>query len=86
MAIFISLRCELRGEGRSEFSKTRCWSDDNDEPWVLAADTKRSASDCMNDLFSDAKDAGWRKVNGGWVCPNCIKHTATQTDDSEHRA
>jgi hypothetical protein len=36
MAIFITLRCGGRGEGRSEFGKYRCWSDDNDDPYVLA--------------------------------------------------
>ncbi|WP_308317764.1 hypothetical protein [Serratia marcescens] len=74
MAIFISLRCEMRGEGRAVWSGTRCWSDDNDDPHVMADDTKKSAADCMTLLFSDAKEAGWKKINGGWVCPNCQKH------------
>lgn len=32
MAIFISLRCGLRGEGRDIHSGAQCWSDDNDDP------------------------------------------------------
>lgn len=86
MAIFITLRCGLRGEGRSSFSGTRCWSDDNDDPWVLAADTKRSACDSLTELFQDAQDAGWLKVKGEWVCPNCLKHSANQADGTKENA
>ncbi|EBU2945688.1 hypothetical protein CT090_20745 [Salmonella enterica subsp. enterica] len=81
MAIFISLRCELRGEGRDVHSGTRCWSDNNDDPWVLAADTKHSANDSLTSLFQDAQDAGWKRIRGGWVCPNCIKYSAELHDD-----
>lgn len=75
MAVFISLRCEERGEGRCKYSGTRCLSDDNDDPWVMADDTKKSAAACMSELFADAKKSGWKKTNGGWVCPNCQKYT-----------
>jgi len=74
MAIFISLRCEERGDGRSPYGGTRCWSDDNNDPWTMADDTKKSADACMSELFAEAKEAGWKKVNGGWVCPACQKH------------
>ena len=80
MAIFISLRCGLRGEGRDVHSGTRCWSDDNDDPWVLAADTKRSTTDSLTELFQDAQDAGWQKIKGEWICPNCIKHSTGLPD------
>ncbi|MBF2790588.1 hypothetical protein ISN40_10235 [Enterobacter asburiae] len=76
MAIFITLRCEGRGEGRSEFGKYRCWSDDNDDPYVLAGDTKKDAYLSLEDLFTDAKSAGWKRINGGWMCPNCIAYEA----------
>lgn len=72
MAIFISLRCEGRGEGRSPFNGTRCWSDDNDDPFVMADDTKKSASDCLSELFKDAESGGWKRTKTGWMCPNCL--------------
>lgn len=80
MAIFISLRCGLRGEGRDKSTGTRCWSDDNDDPWELAADNRRSVSDSLTVLYGHAYDAGWRLIKGEWICPCCIKHSATQTD------
>lgn len=76
MAIFISLRCEMRGDGRSPYGGTRCWSDDNDDPFVLSGETKKSASECLGLLFDDAREAGWKKIKGDWVCPNCQKHMA----------
>lgn len=76
MAIFITLRCEGRGEGRSEFGKYRCWSDDNDDPYVLAGDTKKDAYLSLEDLFTDAKSAGWKRINGEWMCPSCIAFNA----------
>ncbi|MGX5010927.1 hypothetical protein ACWKX5_06565 [Enterobacter asburiae] len=72
MAIFITLRCEGRGEGRSEFGKYRCWSDDNDDPYVLAGDTKKDAYLSLEDLFTDAKSAGWKKLTGD----GCARHAS----------
>ncbi len=81
MSIFISLRCEKRGEGRSEFSGTRCWSDDNEDPWVMADDSVKSARECLPGLFKDAKSGGWKHIRGvGWVCPNCLAHMAEQAE------
>lgn len=74
MAYFVSIRCEGRGEGRCVYGGDRCWSDDNDDPWVLADDTKRSVMQCMDDLIKEASDGGWKKINGEWMCPNCQKH------------
>ncbi|HEN3589471.1 TPA: hypothetical protein U5E11_004102 [Yersinia enterocolitica] len=76
MAIFMELRCELRGEGRCEFSGTRCWSDDNNGPSLTCYDTKKSAANGVDSLAYQAKNAGWEKRKEGWVCPNCLKHEA----------
>lgn len=77
MAIFMELRCELRGDGRWEHSGTRCWSDDNDGPHSFGSDSKKSAADCYGEIVKQAKECGWKKRKEGWVCPNCLKHEAS---------
>ncbi|MDX6915676.1 hypothetical protein R9X49_11215 [Pectobacterium carotovorum] len=77
MSFFIEMRCEKRGEGRSPYGGNRCLSDDNNGPFVMADDSKKSVNDVMSDLLSDAVGSGWKRIRGvGWVCPNCLKHMA----------
>lgn len=78
MAIFISLRCEGRGEGLPELDPFRCKSDDNSDPWVLTDDTKKSAYECLSELFQNAESSGWQRTKTGWMCPNCIEHVKKQ--------
>ena len=75
MAIWMELRCELRGDGRRE-SDDRCLSDDNTGPHGMALDSCRSASLSATELFEEAKIDGWKRTKEGWVCPNCLNHAA----------
>lgn len=77
MTIFMELRCESRGECRSESSGTRCWSDDNEGPQTSCLATKKGSSLGFDELVAQAKQSGWEKRSDGWVCPNCLKHEAS---------
>lgn len=74
MAVYMELRCELRGEGRSD--ETCCWSDENTGPWSMALDTKKSTAETTTEIFTMARDAGWKRINGDWVCPGCQENLA----------
>lgn len=71
MAVWLELRCELRGAGLDESSGARCWSDDNSGPSVMANDTKRGVYAAAGELFAEAEAAGWVRYGNGWFCPNC---------------
>lgn len=71
MAIWMELRCERRGEGRSSRSNP-CFSDENSGPMLMACDTKKDVVLVAGDLFEEAKNDGWERRKEGWVCPNCI--------------
>lgn len=75
MGVWIELRCERRGEGRSEFSEDRCWSDDNEGPGELAGDSQKSIAATFSNITKDAASSGWKHVRGeGWVCPCCLAY------------
>ncbi len=69
MAVFLELRCELRGRGLT--GVTRCWSDDNAGPQMLVDDTHREVWAAAGELFASARRAGWVRWGNGWVCPAC---------------
>jgi hypothetical protein len=75
MGTWIELRCERRGEGRSEFSNTRCYSDDNHGPADMADDTQQSLVATYQFVKQEGIEAGWKLVRGeGWVCPACLAY------------
>lgn len=78
MAIWIELRCERRGNGRSEYERDYyCWSDGNSGPGELTGDTRKDMSDTYNFLSKAAKASGWKNKRGeGWVCPCCLAYEA----------
>lgn len=80
MAIWMEIRCEKRGDGRTD--KTRCWSDDNSGPTGMAADDQRSVVDVLREMQIEARRANWKRTRDGWVCPACIKHEALIEDKS----
>lgn len=73
MAIWMELRCERRGEGRSSRDKP-CFSDEGSGPMLMADDTKKGVSFVAGELFDEAKSDGWECRKEGWVCPNCIAY------------
>lgn len=76
MAIWLELRCERRGEGRSSRNNP-CFSDGNNGPMLMADDTKKAVGMAVSDLFEEAKSDGWERRKEGWVCPNCIAYKIT---------
>lgn len=78
MATWVELRCERRGETPAKWSMERgqeqCWSDVNEGPQQMASDTAESVRRTLKDLASEARDLGWKKTKGGWVCPYCLTH------------
>jgi len=79
MAIFLEVRCERRGDGRSPYGDFRCWSDDNNGPAMLACDDHASVSKVLTELNQDCIKAGWKKFRGeGWVCPACQEYEKQQ--------
>ncbi|WP_324030128.1 hypothetical protein GC087_07165 [Pantoea sp. JZ2] len=83
MAIWLEIRCERRGAGRSEYDGFRCWSDDNEGPGVMSDDSQRGLIFSHKELVDDCKSAGWNKVRGeGWVCPACFAYEAKK--DASH--
>lgn len=82
MAIWLEVRCEGRSDGRSEFGKFRCWSDDNNGPGVMSDETQRGVISAVTELSNDCISAGWKKIRGeGWVCPACQAYEANQGED-----
>lgn len=83
MAIFITLRCERRGAGLPSYHEHCCWSDSNDDPFVLEDETKAAAGRGVSILFADARKAGWvRKSGEGWVCPACLAYENNQAEEA----
>ncbi|MEM8519477.1 hypothetical protein [Janthinobacterium sp. CAN_S7] len=80
MAIWMEVRCETRGDGRS--GETRCWSDDNSGPAGMAADDQRSVLEVLREMQIEARRAGWKRTRDGWMCPACIKHAAMSDNKS----
>lgn len=69
MAVFLELRCELRGRGLTGMA--RCWSDDNAGPQMLVDDTHSEVRAATGELFATAHREGWARWGNGWVCPVC---------------
>lgn len=67
MAIWMELRCERRGEGRSSRDKP-CHSDENNGPMLMADDTKKGVALVAGELFEEAKrTVGCAVKKGGFV-------------------
>lgn len=81
MAIWLEVRCERRGDGRSPYHGFRCWSDDNNGPGLMADDNQSSVLKVLTELNNDCISAGWIKFRGeGWVCPACLAYEKQQDE------
>ncbi|EDC3150258.1 hypothetical protein GAE18_19015 [Salmonella enterica] len=76
----MELRCERRGEGRSSRDKP-CLSDENNDPMLMAGDTKKSAALAAGELFEEAKKDGWERYKEGWICPNCLAYARSLVNE-----
>jgi len=68
VAIWMELRCERRGEGRSSRSNP-CFSDENSGPMLMADDTKKGVSVVAGDLF-------WKPPRRGFLSLRATMHTS----------
>lgn len=77
MGTWIEFRCENRTEptadGRGLNVGDRCLSHDNIGPMEMACDTNTSILETVSELTAEARNDGWKKTRGGWVCPFCVK-------------
>lgn len=79
MSVWMELRCERRGDGRCEYSGTRCMSDSNDGPGFNAGDQQSGLIEGYKSLKMEAYESGWKLIRGeGWVCPRCLSYEITQ--------
>lgn len=69
--IWLEIRCEGRGEG-----DTGCYSDENCDPAIGAAETNRDVLHALKLLRKSAREEGWRLTKQGWMCPDCLKRAA----------
>lgn len=72
MAIWMEIRCELRGDGEHH-PVMRCESADNAGPMTMVDDDKKSFDAGFRILREQALNGGWKRFakHGGWVCPAC---------------
>ena len=70
--MWIEIRCDNRTSSSAEFDgKARCYSHDNDGPMAESSDNQRSIIQVVRGLEQEAKETGWAKVSGDWICPHC---------------
>ena len=84
MSVWMELRCDKSAEECAEpnglFGKERseCWSHENVGPMDMALANQKSIFQTYKEMCEHAKNAGWKKINGEWVCPHCVKRLSTQ--------
>lgn len=71
MSIWIEIRCSEQLPPTSYTDK--CWSFNNDGPTGMSKDTLEAARKQVQDLFKEAKQLGWKRIKGDWVCPHCVR-------------
>lgn len=81
MSVWIELRCEDSAEDHSAPVRlpggkwSECWSHGNHGCGDMAsAASQKSVLETYKDVVKDALKSGWKKVDGEWVCPHCIKY------------
>lgn len=71
--MWIEIRCDNRTSSSAEGG---CYSHVNDGPMAESSDNQRSVIQVIRGLEQEAKETGWKKVRGDWVCPYCAKPEA----------
>jgi hypothetical protein len=81
MSVWIELRCEDSAEYHARpvrlpgGERSECWSHDNCGSGDMAsAVSQKSVLETYKYVVKDALKFGWKKINGEWVCPHCIKY------------
>ena len=84
MSVWIELRCEDSAEDHSGPVRietddgnyvSECWSHDKSGCGDIAsAKNQKSVIGTYQYVIHEAKKQGWKKINGEWVCPHCVKY------------
>lgn len=86
MSVWVELRCEesceeyaqelYTGEKINGVSCTsQCYSHHNDGCGEMSASaSQKSVIENYKDICDHALKAGWKRINGNWVCPHCAKY------------
>lgn len=81
MSVWLELRCNEAGEdhadrvflGHGNYSV--CFGREaHDNGLMVSAKNKQNIMDGYKHLESAAVNQGWKKINGEWVCPHCLKY------------
>lgn len=77
MAVWLELRCDNRNSllvpGADGNGRQRCLSHDNSGPMEMASNDATSITSARRDIFSQAKQTGWKKRGDDWLCSFCSK-------------
>ncbi len=87
MSVWMELRCEQSNEehadrlytgkqdGRGFNETSQCWSHMNNGCGDTSGNaSQKSVIDNYKDICRRATKSGWKRVNGNWVCPHCLKY------------
>lgn len=81
MSVWIELRCEDSAENHANPVRltggewSECWSHDNNGCGDMAsAVSQKSVLGTYKYVVKEALKSGWKKIDGEWVCPHCIKY------------
>lgn len=78
MSVWIELRCDKAHEDCANpvgfgDERSECWSHNNSTPADMGSATQKGVIESYKYVSDGAKKAGWKKIDGEWVCPHCIK-------------
>lgn len=93
MSVWVELRCNEAHEDHANelytgtkkngiHETSKCHSLINDGCGELSSDaSQKSLIQSYKSVSRNALNCGWKKINGQWVCPHCIKYRGRSTLD-----
>lgn len=88
MSVWMEFRCNTSHEDCAEPNglfgddRSECWSHHNSGPMEMANATQRGIIITYKHMCEDAKKAGWKKIDGEWVCPHCYSNLSKEQDNA----
>lgn len=86
MCVWMELRCEESSEDHADelytgkkvngtYETSVCYSHINNGSGHTSANaSQKSVIETYRDICNEALSVGWKKINGQWVCPHCVKY------------
>ena len=87
MSVWIEFRCSMAHEPCADEVRTssgdveRCFSHDNSGAMDMANANQKSIIETYKFLAKISERDGWKKINGEWVCPHCVKNLHKNKQD-----